>query len=276
MTDRTRKPLVSVITPSLNQGRFLEENVLSIREQTYPFVEHIVVDGGSNDETVSILEKHGHLQWVSEKDRGQAHAVNKGFALAGGDIIGWLNADDVYLPNAVQAAVDAFLADGEGRSDQVPGSGIAAVYGDIRHVHEDRRTKREYREQNFRRYDLLWGHVYIASASTFVARWAWERVGGAREDLQYAMDLDLFLRLSEVGRIVHVPEILAEFRWHGDSKSGARGAAVRGEARMVNFFHAERELGRRPSEVEFEVRRFFVRAARKLRFARRRLFGIEA
>ena len=85
-------PLVSVVTPSLNQGAFIEQTIRSVLEQDYPYIEHIVVDGGSTDETLDLLSRHPHLRWISESDRGQAHALNKGFALADGEILGWINA----------------------------------------------------------------------------------------------------------------------------------------------------------------------------------------
>src|SRR5688572_1037654 len=98
-------PLVSIVTPSLNQGRYLDEAIRSVQGQDYPRLEHVVVDGGSTDETLDVLRRHPHLRWVSEPDGGQSDAVNKGFRLARGEIFGWLNADDYYLPGAVAAAV---------------------------------------------------------------------------------------------------------------------------------------------------------------------------
>src|SRR5690242_19457333 len=103
-------PLVSIVTPSLNQARWLREAIESVRAQDYPHVEHVVVDGGSTDGTLEILREYDHLRWVSEPDRGQSHALNKGFQLATGEIFGWLNADDAYPPIAVSEAVAALAA----------------------------------------------------------------------------------------------------------------------------------------------------------------------
>ena len=118
-------PLVSVVTPSLNQAAYIEEAILSVRKQDYPRIEHIVVDGGSTDGTLEILGRYRHLLWSSEPDEGQADALNKGFARARGTVLGWLNADDRYLPGAVSAAVAA-LAE----------TGSALVHGGWRQVDE--------------------------------------------------------------------------------------------------------------------------------------------
>src|SRR4030042_1306962 len=102
-------PLVPIVPPSLNKGRFIEETILSIKNQTYPRIEHIVIDGGSTDETLDILKKYSNsLIWISEPDKGQSDAINKGWRMAKGDILGWLNADDTYMPWAVETAVRFF------------------------------------------------------------------------------------------------------------------------------------------------------------------------
>jgi glycosyltransferase involved in cell wall biosynthesis len=106
MNEQERLPLVSIVTPSLSQGEFIEEAILSVLEQDYPRIEHIVVDGGSTDGTLDVLHRYQHLRWVSEPDGGQADALNKGFGMAHGEIYGWLNSDDLYLPGAISAAVE--------------------------------------------------------------------------------------------------------------------------------------------------------------------------
>jgi glycosyltransferase involved in cell wall biosynthesis len=125
-------PLVSIVTPSLNQGGFIEEAILSVVEQDYPRLEHIVVDGGSVDETLEILRRYTHLRWVSEPDNGQATAINKGFRMASGAILGWLNADDYLLPGAVAAAVQVLSE-----------TGCALVHGGWRQVRDDGTTIRD-------------------------------------------------------------------------------------------------------------------------------------
>lgn len=104
-------PLVSIVTPSYNKGCFIEETILSVKNQTYPYIEHIVMDGGSTDGTLDILRKYANnITWLSEPDEGQSDAINKGWRRAKGQILGWLNADDTYMPWAVQTAVE-FLAE---------------------------------------------------------------------------------------------------------------------------------------------------------------------
>src|SRR5262245_17911524 len=116
-------PLISIVTPSFNQAAFLEETLRSVTAQEYPRVEHIVIDGGSTDGSVDILRRHaaGLRAWVSEKDRGQSHAINKGFAIASGDVLTWLNSDDTLLPGALRAVGETFAR----RAD------VDLVYGDF-------------------------------------------------------------------------------------------------------------------------------------------------
>jgi len=101
-------PKITIVTPSFNQGNFIDENIQSVLTQNYPNFEHIIIDGGSIDGTVDILKKYSHLKWVSEPDRGQASALNKGFRMATGDVIGWLNSDDSYLPGTFEVVARAF------------------------------------------------------------------------------------------------------------------------------------------------------------------------
>ncbi len=200
-------PLVSIVTPSLNQGRFIDEAIRSVLEQIYEPIEHVVVDGDSTDATVEILRRYDHLRWVSEPDRGQSHALNKGFSLAGGEILGWLNADDAYEPHAVAEAVEALA-----------GSGL--VYADVTRVNDDGVNPRRICSRP--RWDL-WTELNdgngIFSPSVFFTREAFEAVGGLDESLHLTMDYDLWLRIGRRFGARHVDAVWAVQRIHDEAKT---------------------------------------------------------
>jgi glycosyltransferase involved in cell wall biosynthesis len=203
-------PLVSVVTPSLNQGRYIEEAIVSVLEQDYPRVEHIVVDGGSTDGTIDILGRYPHLRWVSEPDAGQAAAINKGFRMASGEIYGWLNADDYLLPGAITAAVEVFRA-----------SGCALVHGGWRRVHEDSGTTRDVRVVPFDYRRQLEEVNAVCQPGSFFTRDAYWAVGGVDESYQYAMDYELWLKLGGRFPVRHVDRVQAAYRYHERSKSSS-------------------------------------------------------
>jgi glycosyltransferase involved in cell wall biosynthesis len=206
---------ISIVTPSFNQAAFLSETLESVRSQHYPHLEHIVLDGASTDASIALLEsKHGpawqHLHWQSEPDRGQSHALNKGFAAATGDIVGWLNSDDRYRPGSLEAVARAF--------EQNPL--IDVLYGDytIMSATGDHISTR--REIEFSRLILLhYRFTYIASTATFFRRRIFDEGNFLDESLHYAMDHDFFARLSHRGyRFKHLAAVLADFRLHPSSK----------------------------------------------------------
>jgi len=203
------RPLVSIVTPSLNQGRFLREALESVRAQTYEPVEHIVVDGGSTDDTLEILESSEGVAWVSEPDRGQSHALNKGFAAARGEVLGWLNADDHYLPEAVAEGVRALAETGAG-----------LVYGDVTRVDGYGVNPRRIRSRPT--WDL-WTELNagcgIYSPSVFFTREALEAVGELDESLHLTMDYDLWLRIGKRFPVRHVDAVWAVQRLHDDAKT---------------------------------------------------------
>jgi glycosyltransferase involved in cell wall biosynthesis len=205
-------PLVSVITPSLNQGRFIEETILSVKSQGYPRLEHLIIDGGSTDETLEILSRYDHLIWVSELDRGQADAVNKGFRLAKGEIIGWLNSDDTYAAGTVSTAVDYLL--------RHPDTDL--VYGDC-HVIDEAGTMLEVgrsRPYNFRKLLVL--DDTIPQPTVFFHRRVVEKVGMLDPTLELAMDFNFWVRVGRECRIEYLPGMVARFRSHAAAKSNAR------------------------------------------------------
>jgi glycosyltransferase involved in cell wall biosynthesis len=222
-------PLVSVVTPSLNQGRFLREAIESVHAQSYAPLEHIVVDGGSTDETLAILESSDELRWVSEPDRGQSHALNKGFELAEGEIFGWLNADDVYLAEAVAAGVAA-LSDG-----------AALAYADVTRVNDDGVNPRRIRS---RAEWNLWMELNLGcgiySPSVFFTRQAFEAVGGLDESLHLTMDYDLWLKIGRRYGARHVAAVWSVQRIHDDAKTMRRYEDFWSERLAVSRRHGGR------------------------------------
>jgi len=204
-------PLISIVTPSLNQGAYIEENIKSVLNQDYPNFEHIIIDGGSADETIDVLKKYDHLIWVSEKDSGQSEAINKGFKRAKGEIIGWLNSDDCYEPNAFNTVVNELSRD----------EGKLFVFGDC-NVIDERREKvgfirGEYKAQ--RSLIEYWKDAFIPQPSVFFCRNLLHEIGFLNESLHYAMDWDFWLRISEKYSLVYINKPLANFRIHGKQKT---------------------------------------------------------
>ena len=208
---------ISIVTPSLNQGRFLGEALESVQLQKHPFVDHLVLDGGSTDETIELLQSLGgeakwsHVRWTSGPDGGQSDALNRGFVEAKGDIVGWLNSDDRYRPGCFDHVLRAFAENPD----------VDVFYGDFTIINEEGVIQRVRREIGFNRFVLLYHRVlYIATTSTFFRRRVFEEGNLLRRDLHYAMDYEFFLRLAEAGyRIRHIPHVIADFRLHPQSKS---------------------------------------------------------
>jgi glycosyltransferase involved in cell wall biosynthesis len=207
-------PLVSIVTPSLNQGRFIEDAVRSVLAQDYPRVEYVVVDGGSTDQTLDVLRGHGGaLRWISEPDSGQAAAINKGFRGTSGEILGWLNADDLYEPSAISTAV-TYLRDHPE---------TALVYGDATHVDVLGHTLGPCAYVEPANVERLIHEVdYIVQPASFFRRSAFEAVGLLDESLNWALDYDLWLKIARRFPIAYVPRPLARYRLTGDNKT-ARG-----------------------------------------------------
>ena len=203
---------VSVVIPSLDQGRFLSTAIDSVLSQDHRPVDLVVMDGGSRDETVAVLRGYGEaVRWVSAPDGGQSAAVNAGWATSSGDVIAWLNADDAYLPGAISAAVKALEAD----------PALDVVYGDAHYCDEQARFLRPYPTEDFDYARLLGRAVcFLPQPATFLRRRVLESEGGLDESLHYALDLDYWLRLGAAGRrFRHVPMAMAALRLHAGAKS---------------------------------------------------------
>jgi glycosyltransferase involved in cell wall biosynthesis len=205
-------PTLSVVTPVYNSARFLAEALDSVARLSVPH-EHIVIDGGSTDGTVALLEsrKDPSLVWISESDRGQTHAVNKGLEQATGELVGWLNGDDAYISDAVDRAVEHMRSHPE----------VDAVFGGMHVVNERGDVRRRYQpgRYSWRRY-LFFGD-YIPTPSIIFRRRLLDRVGLLDEAYADAADYDFYLRLFHGSRIERRPEALVRFRYHPASKSAS-------------------------------------------------------
>ena len=210
-------PSLSIITPSYNQCEFLEENINSVRCQNYPNVEHIIVDGGSDDGTVDLLKEYEEeydLTWVSEPDRGQSHAINKGIEMASGEWIGWQNSDDFYLPNAFKRFAQTAATN--------PQSDI--VCGDLLVVDEfGEEIGRKYTVPPSKFIQRHWS-LFTSNQALFLKRGVFETVGVLNEEYEYTMDADLFWRITNSDlRISIVPEFLGAIRKHEEAKTSGDG-----------------------------------------------------
>ena len=224
-------PKISIITPSLNQGQFIEDAILSVKNQNYPNFEHIVIDGGSTDNTLEVLEKYPHLIWVSEPDKGQSDAINKGFRRATGDIMAWLNADDYYLPDALKKITEFWSRHPE----------ADVVYGDCIFVDQNGKYLRNKREPDFDYRMLLYYGCYIPSTSTFFKRSIIYE--GHLLDTTYhnCMDFEYFMRLANSSKIFkHFRADLAAFRWHESNVSTTYAQRRREERLKVQFKYGVR------------------------------------
>ena len=204
-------PLVSIVTPSFNQARYLEATIGSVLEQDYPRIEYIVIDGGSTDGSKEIIQRYADqvAYWVSEPDRGQTDAINKGFARAKGDILAWLNSDDVYRPGAVSEAV-GYLHDH-------PEAGM--VYGDADYIDESGQVIGRFPAAQTDYKKLRKGYVHIPQQTSFFRSRLWHMVGPLDPTFYFAMDYDLWVRIAAVSSIRYHPRTWAAFRLHGDTKS---------------------------------------------------------
>jgi glycosyltransferase involved in cell wall biosynthesis len=180
--------------------------------QDYPRIEHIILDGGSSDSTANVLKKYSaQITWFSEPDRGQSHAINKGFRMARSGIIGWLNSDDVYTEGAISKAVSSLLSNPD----------LGMVYGDAEIIDETGENIGFYKTEEFA-LGRLARHCFICQPATFMWSHVLADVGLLDEQLHYCMDLDLWIRIAQKYKVGYLSKCLAKSRWHLACKSVAR------------------------------------------------------
>lgn len=200
---------ISIITPSYNQAKFIEDTIQSVLQQSYKNFEHIIVDGGSTDGTIEILRKYPHLKWISEKDRGQSNAINKGFHMASGKIVAWLNSDDYYERNIFAEIADYFNKN----------SGCNFLYGDIVFVDEKKQPVRHISGDVMGYHKLLENPDLIRQPSSFWRRSVLEEVGMIDENLHMVMDFEFFLRIAKKYEMHYINRNISYFRFYSNGKT---------------------------------------------------------
>lgn len=228
------EPLVSIITPSFNQAAYLEFTLQSVLRQDYPHLEYLVVDGGSTDGSREIIQKYADrlAWWVSEPDRGQADAINKGLQRARGEVVAWLNSDDLYLPGAVRAAVTALQAD--------PGAALAHA-----NAFSIDAAGKIFNLQTFRQYTLvdLAAFNIICQPAVFMRRAALENAGYLDLSYHFLLDHQLWLRVGQQGGLRHVDQFWAAARYHAGAKNVAQAGRFGQEAlRILDWLAAQPDI----------------------------------
>jgi len=205
-------PLVTVVTPSFNQAKYLERTILSVLDQDYPNLEYIIIDGGSTDGSLEIIKKYAPRlnAWISEPDKGQTDAINKGFGMAHGHILAWLNSDDTFNPGAVREAVDFLMNHPD----------VGLVYSDANFINAEDGVIGSFPAAQTDRSRLLRGYVHVPQQTTFFLAELWKKIGPLDASFFFAMDYDLWVRLTAHAPMVYCPgKVWANFRLHDDGKT---------------------------------------------------------
>jgi len=264
-------PRVTVVTPSFNQGRYLEQTILSVLNQNYPNLEFIIMDGGSTDNSLEIIRKYGNYltHWESKHDDGQAAAIADGFRLASGDVLAYLNSDDMYLPGALRKVGEFFK---EHELAQF-------MYGDCLIIDSQNKVIRRIYPIDFNRDIFLHDNAIIPQQAAFWRRDLYLRVGEIDRTLRFCMDYELWMRFMLAGTaLVRVKDVLAAFRWHGDSKTSRLQHILYEEYRSIFQEVTGRPLGRRNSLKILYLRliRYCLEPRGLLEAIRTRLLGPKA
>lgn len=231
MPDGTQWPRISIVTPSYNQGEFIEETIRSVLLQGYPNLEYMLVDGGSTDNSLEIIKKYEKYlsYWVSEPDKGPTDAINKGWQRASGEIIAYLNSDDAYFPGALATVAEAFQQNPQAK----------AICGKEVRINKEGLVLAEYSVKEGNRLSLLNLNAPPQPA-TFIKKILLDSVGGIDLNIKYIFDLELCLRISRLNTITSIPNILAVTRWHNDTITLNRRSEIGSE--LVRIIKNEMKL----------------------------------
>ncbi len=263
-------PRISIVTPSYNQGEFIEATLRSVLLQNYPNLEYFIMDGGSSDESVNIIRRYEPWlsRWVSEPDRGQSHAINKGLDQGTGVIFAWLNSDDMLLPDALWRVAKAYQKQPE----------AAAWVGTCHLIRADGRIIKSEAPRGLNRdslADWFYGGFFFQPSCFFSAQ-VWQTIGGVDESLKFAMDVDLALRLAEQGEYVKLPDALSAAIIHDDAKTQALRPEMHAEIMYVQIKYGYDDLAfkrlRRLLDATVEQERRRSRLTVRLKRLLRRVF----
>ena len=210
-----KQPLVTIVTPSFNQGHFIRATIESVLSQDYPNIEYIIMDGGSKDSTAAVAAEYSsRLKFIQEKDRGQSHAINKGFQMAKGEIVSWLNSDDVILPGAVSLAAGAFEQDPL----------LGAVYGEGYLIDYEGKVKNRFpATEPFNLWKLVYLSDYILQQTVYFRRSVFGELGFLDESLNWGMDWDILIRIGQRYPMRYLPEYMGSLREYGEAKTFSGG-----------------------------------------------------
>jgi glycosyltransferase involved in cell wall biosynthesis len=240
-------PRISIVTPSYNQGKYIERTIQSVLTQEMDGLEYVVIDGGSTDQTVEILKRHGvRFRWVSEKDRGHADAINKGVARTSAPIVGWLNSDDIYYPGALETVLKFFDAHPE----------VDVVYGDANHIDEQDAVIEKYPAEPWN-WERLLETCFISQPAAFFRRAVVDRHGCVDQKAAPSIDYEYWVRLGKNGvRFEYLPKLLAATRLHDEAFTiGARIACHKANNNLLR-----RHLGKTPDRWLFNYAHAVVEA----------------
>ena len=228
MPDGSPWPKISIVTPNYNYGKFLEETIRSVLLQGYPNLEYIIIDGGSTDNSVEIIKKYEPwlAYWVSEPDEGQAHAINKGLQKTTGEIVAWLNSDDMYTKNSISKAAQFIIKS----------SNVDIVYGDCLYIDSKGKKLKKFKTAEFDQIKLFLG--LIPQPSTFFKR-KLLKYSYINESLNYTIDNDLWLKYNQKATFKYIPTILSYYRLHPSSKSIKKELLLRKEQCEVSLEHLQ-------------------------------------